>query len=90
MKRQCHFSVIIKCGKITVTHWELDIFFILHFTYLGVRMHLTHPPAYGPEQLRECLSQKYFKIGLPPFKGVVSPRPPVFNISHQIHRQSCV
>ena len=24
--------------------------FILHFTYLGVRMHPTHPPpAYGPE-----------------------------------------
>ena len=23
--------------------------FILHFTYLGVRTHPTHPPAYGPE-----------------------------------------
>jgi len=24
-----------KCGKIAITHWELDLFFILHFTYLG-------------------------------------------------------
>jgi len=24
------------------------VFFILHFTYLGVRTHSTHPPAYGP------------------------------------------
>ena len=26
----------------------LDLFFILHFTYLGVHMHPTHPPAYWP------------------------------------------
>jgi len=31
MKRQCHFSVIINAEK----NWELDLFFILHFTYLG-------------------------------------------------------
>ena len=32
-----------KCGKKTIKHWELDLFFILHFTYLGVRTHPTHP-----------------------------------------------
>ena len=36
-----------KCGKITVKHWELDLFLILHFTYLGVYAP-GHPPAYGP------------------------------------------
>jgi len=25
--------------------------FFLHFTYLGVRTHPTHPPAYGPAML---------------------------------------
>ena len=49
MKRQCHFSHN-KCWKITIKHWKLDLFFILHFTYLeGVRTHPTHPPAYGPD-----------------------------------------
>jgi len=37
-----------KCGKITVKHWELDLFFILHFTYLGaVRTHPMHPLPTG-------------------------------------------
>ena len=35
MKRQCHFSVIIKCGKITVTHWELDIFYFTFYLFGG-------------------------------------------------------
>jgi len=26
-------------------------FYILHLTYLGVRAHPTHPPAYGPASL---------------------------------------
>ena len=31
------------------TKLTLDLFFILHFTYLGgVRTHPTHPAAYGP------------------------------------------
>jgi len=40
-----------ECDKKTIKHWELDLFFIIHFTYLGVRTHPTHPrpPAYGPE-----------------------------------------
>ena len=29
--------------------YSISIFFILHFTYLGMRMHPTRPPAYGPE-----------------------------------------
>ena len=28
--------------------YSISIFFILHFTYLGVRTHPTDPPAYGP------------------------------------------
>jgi len=36
-----------KCGKITVKHWELDLFFILHFTYLG--------GAYAPNAPSPCL-----------------------------------
>ena len=37
-----------KCGKITIKHWELDLFFILHFIYLGVvRTHPTHPLPAG-------------------------------------------
>jgi len=46
MKRQCHFFSHNKRGKITIKHWELDLFFILHFTYLGVgvRTHPTRPP----------------------------------------------
>ena len=32
-----------KCGKITIKHWELELFFILHFTYLGVGTHPTPP-----------------------------------------------
>jgi len=35
-----------KCGKITIKHWELDLFFIL--LIWGVN---THPPAYGPALL---------------------------------------
>jgi len=27
---------------------QYQYFFILHFTYLGVRTHPTHPTAYGP------------------------------------------
>ena len=27
----------------------VSVFFILHFTYLGVRAHPMHPRAYGPE-----------------------------------------
>ena len=35
-----------KCGTITIKHWELDLFFVLHFTYLGegVRTHKTYSP----------------------------------------------
>jgi len=35
-----------KCGKITIKHWELDLFFILHFTYLGC------PLSTGVDRLR--------------------------------------
>jgi len=38
------------------TKLMLDLFFILHFTYLGgVHTHPTHPPAYGPvKSLVKC------------------------------------
>ena len=44
MKRQCHFTVIINAEKITIKHWELDLFFILHFTYLGGAYAPNAPP----------------------------------------------
>jgi len=51
MKRQCHFSVIgpNKCGKITIKHWEMDLFLFYILLSWGVRTHPTHPLAYEPE-----------------------------------------
>jgi len=53
-----------KCGKITVKHWELDLFFILHFTYLGgVHTHPMHPPpAYRPDALGAELASIYTAV----------------------------
>jgi len=35
MKRQCHFTVIINAEKITIKHWELDLFFYFTFYLFG-------------------------------------------------------
>jgi len=41
------------CKKVDLSSTQgalctVSVFFILHFTYLGVRTPPTHPPAYGP------------------------------------------
>jgi len=45
------------CKKVDLSSTQgalctVSVFFILHFTYLGVRTHPTHPPAYGPGRHR--------------------------------------
>jgi len=49
----------------------VSVFFILHFTYLGVRTHPTHPPAYGPEHRQRKREAS----------GVIAP--PLFNTTSQ-------
>ena len=61
MKCQRHFSVKINAEKITIKHWELDVFFILHFTYLGVR---THPHCLRVWDLATIWSGQAFLEGL--------------------------
>ena len=51
-----------KCGKITIKHWELDLFFNFIFYFIwrgGVHTHPTHPPcprACRPYTERTCLA----------------------------------
>jgi len=58
-QRRLHYGMILWYDMVNVNFYSAVItkvssvqyqFFILHFTYLGVRTHLTHPPAYGPAQ----------------------------------------
>jgi len=54
MKREGEFCKEMKWGGVFCKKWTflpqnetklmLDLFFILHFTYLGVRTHPTNPP----------------------------------------------
>jgi len=40
-----------KCGKTTIKQRELDLFFILHFTYWGGGAYGPNaPPVYGPDE----------------------------------------
>jgi len=63
----CFFVKKVEMGALFVKKWtflqrrvhyvQYQYFFILHFTYLGVRTHPTHPP---------CLRACYLSVRLTP------------------------
>jgi len=60
-RREMKWGVFCKKGDLSSTQGALcavSVFFILHFTLLGVRTHPTHPPAYGPALLVKTTDDK--------------------------------